>query len=147
MNPTTRGAEEVTGGRHVPPLPSHSYEAVQWATTPPEQAQETMHTAWTHWTGGLDAQAVCPVEVAEANRREKPRPLTRPGHLPASLTYPPTTLEVRGRESRTPRGKKNSDKFKKAEPTPSPAHAHEMAPMDGRDFNAEVAPAPATRLP
>ena len=75
------------------------------------------------------------MEVAEANRRKKPRPPTRPGHLPASLTYPPTTLEVRGRESRTPSGKKNSDKFKNAEHAHSPAHAHRTAPMDGRDFN------------
>lgn len=75
------------------------------------------------------------MEVAKANRRKKSRPLTRPGHLPASLTYPPTTLEARGRESRTPRGKKNSDKFENAEHAPSPAHAHRTARMDGRDFD------------
>lgn len=37
-NPTTRGAEEGCRGRHVPPLPSRSCEAVQWATTPPTNA-------------------------------------------------------------------------------------------------------------
>lgn len=74
------------------------------------------------------------MEVAKANRRKRSGPLTRPGHLPASLTYPPTTLEVRGRESRTPRGKKNSDKFENAGHATSPAHAHRTAPMDGRDF-------------
>lgn len=34
-NLTTRGAEGGCRGRHIPPLPSRSCEAVQWATAPP----------------------------------------------------------------------------------------------------------------
>ena len=51
-----------------------------------------------------------------------------------SLVYPPNTLEVWGRRSRTLRGKINSDKMKLPRICDSPAHAPRNLPMDDQGY-------------
>ena len=55
------------------------------------------------------------------------------------LVHPPNTLEVQGRQIGTRRRKINSDKFKLACKSASPACASQAVPMDDQGLSGQVA--------
>ena len=54
-----------------------------------------------------------------------------------SLVYPPNTLEIWGRRSRTLRGKINSNKIKLPRICDNPAHAPRSLPMDNQGYQGK----------
>ena len=84
-------------------------------------------TLFAAWTGSVhnQAQLLCILYEGALNLR------------PPSYVYPPNTLEVWGRRSRTLRGKINSDKFKLPRKCDSSAHAPRSLLMDDQGYQGK----------